>query len=54
MNEHLLNYKGPILEMDHNQTIENPAFHIDRIANFLSLPVTKKSLDYIKKNNKNT
>ena len=54
MNEHLLNYKGPILEMDHNQTNENPAFHIDRIANFLSLPVTKKSLDYIKKNNKNT
>jgi hypothetical protein len=49
MNKNLLAYRGPILEMDHSHTIGNPDFHINRIANFLSLPVTKKAMTYIKK-----
>lgn len=52
MNEQINQYRGPILELDHNETLKNPEFHVSRIANFVSLPYQKKTVQFIS-NHKN-
>ena len=47
MNQQLQKYRGPILELDHDQTLKNPKFHVCRISNFIGLPFKKKSIDHI-------
>ena len=47
MIEQMLNYRGPILEMEHDQTLANPEFHINRIASFVGLSVTQEALFHI-------
>lgn len=49
MLEQMLNYRGTILEMDHDQTLGNPEFHINRIASFVGLPVSQEALFHIVK-----
>lgn len=52
MNNQIQQYRGPILEMDHDETLKNPEFHISRIANFIGVPNQKKLTNFIL-NNKN-
>lgn len=49
MNEQIYKFKGPILELDHESTLKNPDFHINRISSFINKPVTKKSLKFLSK-----
>lgn len=52
MNESISEYRGSVLELDHDHTLDEPEFHINRIANFLSLKPNKQALDYIKNHKK--
>lgn len=47
MNKQLNEYGGSFLEMDHDETIKNPSFHINRIANFIGVKSQKKAVDFI-------
>jgi hypothetical protein len=47
MNKQIANYFGPILELDHEQTLKNPNFHLMRLSNFIGLPSNKKALSFI-------
>lgn len=49
MHQQLLNYRGQVLEMEHRNTLANPEFHVQRIANFVGLPVTQEALFHIVK-----
>ena len=48
MNKQLNQYRGPILELDHSQTLINPSFHLMRVANFVGVSFNEKSLSFIK------
>lgn len=47
MNEQISYYKGSILEMDHNETLANPHFHVQKISDFVGLPVTPEALSHV-------
>jgi hypothetical protein len=52
MNHNIAEYRGPMIEMDHENTLNNPEFHINRLCNFLSVSPKKEALEYIKNHKK--
>jgi len=49
MNNQLKNYDGPILELNHNETMFNPRTTVDKIASYVSLPVNEAAYNHIVK-----
>lgn len=47
MNDSLTWYKGPVLEMNHAETLYDPKTHVKRIAEFVGLPTNETALTYI-------
>lgn len=47
MNEQIHQYEGPILELEHNETISNPTEQVQKIAEFVGVKVTEEALSHI-------
>ena len=44
------NYKHPILSVDFEEIQKNPVELVQKIANFINVPITQKAIDHVKNN----